>query len=130
MCSFLIYLHACLPDESRACTCKKGLQCSVMRSPIFSTGASVLAAGQPRLHASDALMNTAARRGMVASAFEFAEVCRKHDYHNFVFSMKASNPLVMVQVSSPVSCHVTQVHHAFLSRAPKARRYLRTCRHG
>ncbi len=35
--------------------------------------------------------------GMVESAFEFAEVCRKHDYHNFVFSMKASNPLVMVQ---------------------------------
>lgn len=32
---------------------------------------------------------------MVASAFEFAEICRKHDYHNFVFSMKASNPLVM-----------------------------------
>lgn len=26
--------------------------------------------------------------GMVASAFEFADVCRKHDYHNFVFSMK------------------------------------------
>mgnify|MGYP001807087105 CR=1 FL=1 len=36
--------------------------------------------------------------GMVESAFEFADVCRKHDYHNFVFSMKASNPLVMVQV--------------------------------
>lgn len=36
-------------------------------------------------------------RGMVQSAFEFAEICRKHDYHNFVFSMKASNPLVMVQ---------------------------------
>eukprot|EP01024_Parvocaulis_polyphysoides_P012080 TRINITY_DN14310_c0_g1_i11.p1 TRINITY_DN14310_c0_g1~~TRINITY_DN14310_c0_g1_i11.p1 ORF type:complete len:744 (-),score=153.62 TRINITY_DN14310_c0_g1_i11:169-2118(-) len=36
-------------------------------------------------------------RGMVESAFEFAEVCRKHDYHNFLFSMKASNPLVMVQ---------------------------------
>nr|QBP34357.1 plastid 4-hydroxy-3-methylbut-2-en-1-yl diphosphate synthase precursor [Ulva prolifera] len=34
--------------------------------------------------------------GMVASAFEFAEICRKHDYHNFLFSMKASNPLVMV----------------------------------
>ena len=34
--------------------------------------------------------------GMVASAFEFADVCRKHDYHNFLFSMKASNPLVMV----------------------------------
>jgi len=36
-------------------------------------------------------------RGMVESAFEFSEVCRKHDYHNFLFSMKASNPLVMVQ---------------------------------
>lgn len=36
-------------------------------------------------------------RGMVESAFEFARICRKHDYHNFVFSMKASNPLVMVQ---------------------------------
>lgn len=35
--------------------------------------------------------------GMVESAFEFARVCRKYDYHNFVFSMKASNPLVMVQ---------------------------------
>ena len=36
-------------------------------------------------------------RGMVESAFEFAWICRKLDYHNFVFSMKASNPVVMVQ---------------------------------
>ena len=36
-------------------------------------------------------------RGMVNSAFEFADFCRSIDYHNFVFSMKASNPLVMVQ---------------------------------
>ena len=36
-------------------------------------------------------------QGMVESAFEFARICRKHDFHNFVFSMKASNPLVMVQ---------------------------------
>jgi len=35
--------------------------------------------------------------GMVESALEFANICRKHDYHNFVFSMKASNPVVMVQ---------------------------------
>ena len=34
--------------------------------------------------------------GMVESAFEFARICRKHDYHNFLFSMKASNPKVMV----------------------------------
>ena len=36
-------------------------------------------------------------RGMVESAIEFAKLCRKHDFHNFLFSMKASNPLVMVQ---------------------------------
>ncbi|KDD73287.1 GcpE, partial [Helicosporidium sp. ATCC 50920] len=35
-------------------------------------------------------------RGMVESAFEFADVCRDLDYHNFCFSMKASNPRVMV----------------------------------
>ena len=34
---------------------------------------------------------------MVESAFEFARICRKHDFHNFLFSMKASNPLVMAQ---------------------------------
>jgi (E)-4-hydroxy-3-methylbut-2-enyl-diphosphate synthase len=34
--------------------------------------------------------------GMVAHALEFAEICRKYDYHNFCFSMKASNPKVMV----------------------------------
>jgi len=36
-------------------------------------------------------------KGMVESAIEFAVICRKLDYHNFVFSMKASNPVVMVQ---------------------------------
>merc|ERR1719217_721910 len=35
--------------------------------------------------------------GMVASAIEFGEICRKHDFHNFVFSMKSSNPKVMVE---------------------------------
>lgn len=35
--------------------------------------------------------------GQVESAFEFARICRKFDYHNFVFSMKASNPVIMVQ---------------------------------
>lgn len=33
----------------------------------------------------------------VESSFEFARICRKLDFHNFVFSMKASNPVVMVQ---------------------------------
>ncbi|XP_059429620.1 4-hydroxy-3-methylbut-2-en-1-yl diphosphate synthase (ferredoxin), chloroplastic [Corylus avellana] len=36
-------------------------------------------------------------RGMVESAFEFARICRKLDFHNLIFSMKASNPVVMVQ---------------------------------
>lgn len=35
--------------------------------------------------------------GQVESAFEFARICRKLDFHNFVFSMKASNPVVMVE---------------------------------
>jgi len=34
---------------------------------------------------------------MVESALEFARVCRKLNYHDFMFSMKASNPLVMIQ---------------------------------
>ena len=35
--------------------------------------------------------------GMVASAMEFLHICRKHDFHEIVLSMKASNTLVMVQ---------------------------------
>ena len=35
--------------------------------------------------------------GMCESALEFARLAREHDYHNFVFSMKASNPKVMIE---------------------------------
>lgn len=35
--------------------------------------------------------------GMVESALEFALIARKNDFHNFVFSMKSSNPKVMIQ---------------------------------
>ena len=35
--------------------------------------------------------------GMVESALEFARIAREHDYHNFVFSMKSSNPKVMIE---------------------------------
>jgi (E)-4-hydroxy-3-methylbut-2-enyl-diphosphate synthase len=34
--------------------------------------------------------------GMVESALEFAHICRKHEYHDLIFSMKASNPKVMI----------------------------------
>lgn len=35
-------------------------------------------------------------QGMVESALEFARVCRQNDYHDFMFSMKSSNPQVMI----------------------------------
>lgn len=35
--------------------------------------------------------------GMVKSAIEYAEICRKYEFHNFLFSMKSSNPLLMIQ---------------------------------
>lgn len=35
--------------------------------------------------------------GMAQSAMEFAQVCRAHDFHQLVFSMKASDVKVMVQ---------------------------------
>src|SRR5205809_42542 len=35
--------------------------------------------------------------GMVESALEFARIARKHDVHNFLFSMKSSNPKVMIE---------------------------------
>jgi len=34
---------------------------------------------------------------MVESALEFARIARDNDYHNFLFSMKASNPKVMIE---------------------------------
>src|SRR5947199_7787110 len=34
--------------------------------------------------------------GMVESALEFARIARDHDFHAFVFSMKSSNPKVMI----------------------------------
>lgn len=35
--------------------------------------------------------------GMVESAFEFARICRKHAFHELMFSMKASNPKVVIE---------------------------------
>lgn len=35
--------------------------------------------------------------GMVESAMEFLRICVKHDYHDVVLSMKASNTIVMVE---------------------------------
>ncbi len=48
---------------------------------------------------SDRIMNRYgdSPKGMLESALEFARVCRKNDYHDFMFSMKSSNPQVMIQ---------------------------------
>jgi (E)-4-hydroxy-3-methylbut-2-enyl-diphosphate synthase len=35
--------------------------------------------------------------GMVESALEFARICRKYGFHNFKFSLKSSNPKVMIE---------------------------------
>ncbi len=35
--------------------------------------------------------------GMVESALEFARIARQNDFHNFLFSMKSSNPKVMIE---------------------------------
>ncbi|MCI0535138.1 MAG: (E)-4-hydroxy-3-methylbut-2-enyl-diphosphate synthase [Verrucomicrobiales bacterium] len=35
--------------------------------------------------------------GMVESALEFARIARQHGFHNFKFSMKSSNPKVMIE---------------------------------
>ncbi len=36
-------------------------------------------------------------QGMVESALEFLRICRRYEYHDIILSMKASNPLVMIQ---------------------------------
>lgn len=35
--------------------------------------------------------------GMIESALEFTRIARKYDYHDLIFSMKSSNPLVMIE---------------------------------
>ena len=44
--------------------------------------------------------------GMVESALEFARIARKHDFHNFLFSMKASNPKVMIEAYRLLVAHL------------------------
>ena len=48
---------------------------------------------------SDRIMNRFgdSPRGMVESALEFARLARELNYHDFIFSMKSSNPKVMIE---------------------------------
>ena len=53
--------------------------------------------------------------GMVESAVEFAGICRVHGYHDIVFSMKSSNPKVMVQAYRLL---IQSMHQEFKSCYP------------
>ena len=46
--------------------------------------------------------------GMVESALEFAHICRRHDFHNFKFSMKSSNPKVMIECYRLLTARLAQ----------------------
>ena len=71
--------------------------------------------------------------GMAQSAIEFADVCRKQDYHDLVFSMKASNVKFMVQstrlfvqkmhemeMDYPIHLGVTEAGNALQARLKSA----------
>lgn len=47
--------------------------------------------------------------GMVESALEFARIARSLGYHDFVFSMKASNPKVMIQAYRLLSARLEEL---------------------
>jgi len=47
--------------------------------------------------------------GMVESALEFARIARAQGYHNFLFSMKASNPKVMIEAYRLLVAHLNQL---------------------
>lgn len=44
--------------------------------------------------------------GMVESALEFVRICRANDYHELIMSMKASNPIVMIQAYRLLAAHM------------------------
>jgi len=45
--------------------------------------------------------------GMVESALEFALICGRYGYHDLIFSMKASNPKVMIQAYRLLAARLT-----------------------
>lgn len=47
--------------------------------------------------------------GMVESALEFARIARSQGYHNFLFSMKASNPKVMIEAYRLLVAHLNKL---------------------
>ncbi len=58
--------------------------------------------------------------GMVESALEFAHICRRHDFHNFKFSMKSSNPKVMIECYRLLVARLDQLDEQELKSATAA----------
>ncbi|MGI8601440.1 MAG: (E)-4-hydroxy-3-methylbut-2-enyl-diphosphate synthase [Verrucomicrobiales bacterium] len=54
--------------------------------------------------------------GMVESALEFARIARDLDYHDFVFSMKSSNPKVMIEAYRLLAARLAELDVAQASR--------------
>lgn len=48
-------------------------------------------------------------QGMVESALEFARICRKNDFHDLIFSMKSSNPQVMILAYRLLAAEMTKL---------------------
>jgi (E)-4-hydroxy-3-methylbut-2-enyl-diphosphate synthase len=57
--------------------------------------------------------------GMVESALEFARIARANDFHNFLFSMKASNPKVMIEAYRLLVAKLTQLSIEELEKQSK-----------
>ena len=51
--------------------------------------------------------------GMVQSALEFARICEKLDYFDLIFSMKASNPKVMIQAYRLLAARMAELDMAY-----------------
>ena len=60
--------------------------------------------------------------GMVESALEFARLAREMDYHDFVFSMKSSNPKVMIQAYRLLVARLDDLQEKELSAAKNDKR--------
>lgn len=48
-------------------------------------------------------------QGIVESALEFARICRKQGYHDLIFSMKSSNPKIMIEAYRLMSSQMKEL---------------------
>lgn len=52
-------------------------------------------------------------QGMVESAMEFVRICQEENFHNIVISMKASNPIVMIEAYRLLVSTMIQNQHIY-----------------